>query len=82
MMMPMCSRLPPPLLVLMCAVAVLLAARGGSGRGDDHQAVEPTGPIVAAVVRGDGVLVPFATFDAGTWAPPHYSSIAGLAAPW
>jgi hypothetical protein len=81
MMMPMCSRLPPPLLVLMCAVAVLLAACGGSGRGGDA-AAEPTGPIVAAVVRSDGVLVPFATFEAGKWAPPHYSSIAGLTAPW
>ena len=71
----------PRLAVAWCAAILGLAACGGSGRGGDA-AAEPTGPIVAAVVRGDGVLVPFATFDAGTWAPPHYSSIAGLAAPW
>jgi hypothetical protein len=69
------------LAVAWCAAILGLAACGGSGRGDD-EAVEPTGPIVAAVVRGDGVIVPFATFEAGKWAPPHYSSIAGLAAPW
>jgi hypothetical protein len=64
----------------VCALAMLLAAlAGGNPAGARVLAQEPSRtPLTLAVVRSDGIMVPFAAFDGDDdWSTPWPSDIVG-----
>jgi len=72
----------PRWLTLLTFLATLAACGGDDSARLEHAA---DGPVLAAIVRGDGFIVPFATYAGGVWSGPDaepYPDLADRPAPW
>jgi hypothetical protein len=74
-------------LLLLAAIAAAAFAAGMFAIEAVHAGArqapppEPDGPFVLGVVRADGILLPFASYDDGDWKTPWPSDVANRAMP-
>jgi len=77
----MSVRSAPGWVMLLTSLAALSACGAATPDVDSV----PDGPVLAAMVRGDGFIVPFAVYEGGVWRGPDdapYPDLSDRATPW